>query len=259
MRNNTLFLLWQLTKKDIATRYKGSVLGILWSFIMPLIMLAIYTIVFSEIFQVKWGTQTDDRFSFALILFAGLNIVNMMTEVVNRSTTLIAAHTNYVKKVIFPLRILPLVPVFTALFHCLISYAILIAGNLILTHKISATLWLLPLALLPLLLLSAGFSFIFSGVSVYLRDMMNLVSILSILLMYTSPVFFPLEALPPQFALVCRANPLTYIMENTRNVTLYGVGFIWPQWLISMLGGILVLLAGKWMFCKLQEGFADVL
>jgi lipopolysaccharide transport system permease protein len=258
MRNNA-YLLWQLTKKDIEMRYKGSVLGILWSLLTPLLMLVIYTIVFSEVFQVKWGNGMDNKFAFALTLFSGLNVINMMTEVLNRSTTLIAGHVNYVKKIIFPLEILPLMLTFSGFFNCLIGYLILLLANLVLTHAISPTLWLFPVAIVPVVLISIGIGYIVSGISVFLKDMINFIAIVSVLLMYTSPVFFPLEAVPERFAIILKLNPLTYVIENMRNITLYGNVVDWSFWFISITVGCLLSVIGYKIFQLLKKGFADVL
>jgi lipopolysaccharide transport system permease protein len=257
--SNSVYLLYHLTKKDIEAKYKGSVLGMMWSFLTPLLMLAIYTFVFSEIFQAKWNIDTENKFSFAMILFSGLNVITMMNDVLNRSTTLIASHTNYVKKVIFPLNILPLTVVFSNLFNCLIGYIILLTANLLLTHTISPTAWLLPVALIPLILLSAGVGYIVSGLSVYLKDLTSVTAVFTMLLMYVSPVFFPLEALPPAFATICMVNPLTFIIENVRNVSLYGNMLNMQYWLISMAESGAALQLGISVFDKLKAGFPDVL
>ena len=129
------YLFKQLVKKDIQQQYKGSVLGILWSFIVPIFMLVIYTFVFSEVFQAKWDIDTSDKYQFALVLFCGLTVFNLVSEVMSRSTRLIASNTNYVKKVIFPLEILPVVATFSSLFNCGISFIILIVVRLIIYHS----------------------------------------------------------------------------------------------------------------------------
>lgn len=253
------YLVGQLVKKDIQQRYQGSVLGILWSFLVPILMLIIYTFVFSEVFQAKWDIDTSDKYQFALVLFCGLSAFNMVGEVMNRSTVLIASNTNYVKKVIFPLEILPVVTVCSALFNCVISFLILIVAKVILYHNVSSTLYLIILAMIPLIVLSTGLGLLISAISVYLKDVGNIVSVLVTVLMYLSPVFFPLSAVPESFRAVCEVNPMTYIIENFRNVVLYSKIFDWKFYGISCLVAVAVYLLGKVVFMRAKEGFADVL
>jgi len=256
---NKMYLLIQLTKKDIALRYKGSVLGLLWSFITPLLSLAVYTVVFSVVFQARWNLQTESKGMFALILFGGLLVINMENEILQRSVTLIASNVNYVKKVIFPLEILPIMVTLSALFTALISMVLLILANLFFQRTILATTWMLPLIFIPYVCMSIGISYIVSAISVYLKDMASFITILMMLLMYTSPVFYSLEMIPSQLVFVCKLNPLTYIIENVRNVSLLNTGMNWKYWLISFVIGGVLLLAGQKIFRRLREGFADVL
>lgn len=253
------YLLKQLVKKDIQQRYQGSVLGMLWSFIVPILMLVIYTFVFSEVFQAKWDIDTSDKYQFALVLFCGLSAFNMVGEVMNRSTMLIASNTNYVKKVIFPLEMLPVVTMFSALFNCVISFGILIIAKLVIYHNVSKTLYLIFLAAIPLIILSTGLGLMISAVSVYLKDVGNAISVLVTVLMYISPVFFPLSSVPESFRAVCELNPMTYIIENFRNVVLYGKYPDWKFFFISCVVALAFYLLGKTVFMRSKEGFADVL
>lgn len=256
-KNN--YLLRQLVKKDIQQRYQGSVLGMLWSFIVPILMLIIYTFVFSEVFQAKWDIDTSNKYEFALVLFCGLSVFNLVGEVMNRSTVLIAMNTNYVKKVIFPLEMLPVVTTLSALFNCVISFIILIVAKLILYHNISPTLYMIFLVLIPLIVMSIGLGLFISALSVFLKDVSNIISVLVTVLMYMSPVFFPLSAVPKRFRIICEANPMTYIIENFRNVMLYGKSINWEFFGISCLVALAIYLFGKGVFMRAKEGFADVL
>lgn len=253
------YLLKQLVKKDIKQRYQGSILGMLWSFIVPILMLVIYTFVFSEVFQAKWDIDTSDKYQFALVLFCGLSAFNMVSEVMNRATTLIVSNTNYVKKVIFPLEILPVVIMFSALFNCVISFSILIVAKIIIYKNISSTLYLIFFAMIPLIVLSVGLGLFISAVSVYLKDVGNVISVLVTVLMYMSPVFFSLSSVPENFRGICEVNPMTYIIENFRNVVLYGESLNWKYWGISCVVALAIYLFGKVVFMRAKEGFADVL
>lgn len=253
------YLLGQLVKKDIEQKYKGSVLGILWSFIVPILMLIIYTFVFSEIFEAKWDIDTGDKYQFALVLFCGLSPFNLVGEVMNRSTVLIASNTNYVKKVIFPLELFPVVISLSAFFNCIINFIILIIARLILQKCISPTLYLSILAMIPLLILSIGLGLVISAMSVYLKDVGNVISVVVTILMYISPVFFPLSSVPESFRMICEVNPMTYIIENFRRVVLYDQYLNWKFYILSLAIAFVVFLFGKIVFMRAKEGFADVL
>ena len=256
-KNNYLF--WKLVKRDIRQRYQGSVLGMLWSIIVPILMLIIYTFFFSEVFQAKWDIDTSDKYQFAVVLFCGLCVFNMISDVMSRSTVLIASNTNYVKKVIFPLEILPAVTVCSALFNCVISFAILIIAKLILYHDISSTLYMIILAMIPLIILSLGIGLFIAAISVYLKDVANVISVLITVLMYVSPVFFPLSSIPKSMRIICGVNPMTYIIENFRNVVLFGECLDWNFYFISCGVAVAFYFTGKAVFMRVKEGFADVL
>lgn len=256
---NNNYLLKQLVKKDITQRYQGSVLGILWSIIVPILMLVIYTIIFSEVFQARWDIDTSDKYQFALVLFCGLSAFNMVSEVMNRATSLIASNTNYVKKVIFPLEILPVVTMCSALFNCIISFSILILAKLVIYHNVSKTLYMIVLAMIPLIILSVGLGLFISALSVYLKDVANVISVFVTVLMYLSPVFFPLSGVPERFRRFCEMNPMTYIIENFRNVVLYGEYLNLKFFVISCVVAIAFYFIGKTVFMRAKEGFADVL
>lgn len=258
-RNNTWYLFSFLVKNDIKQRYQGSVLGILWAIIIPLIMLTIYTFIFSEVFSAKWNVETGNKFEFALMLFCGLNLYNMFSDVLGRSVSLIQQNQNYVKKVVFPLEILPGVVTFSALFNCLIAFGVLIVANTVLNQSIHITLLEAPLVLIPHILFCCGIAFVFSAVSVYVRDLSNFVSVLVTILMYMSPVFFPLSAVPEKFRFIMMLNPMTYSIENMRGVILYGTHIDLGYYAISAVTALTVFVLGYWTFHRAKVGFADLL
>lgn len=253
------YLVEQLIKNDIEQRYKGSILGILWSIMVPIIMLCVYTFVFGEVFQAKWEIDTGNKYQFALVLFCGLSTFNMVSEVMSRSTTLIASNVNYVKKVIFPLELLPFIITISALFNCGISFMILLIAKLLLTHTISCTIYQIFFAFIPLIVISIGIGLIISALSVYLKDIANIISVLVTILMYMSPVFFPLSGIPEKFRFICLVNPMTYLIENFRNVTLYGENLNLSYYLISLVCALVIYKLGYALFKRAQIGFADIL
>lgn len=219
---NNRFLIYQLTLRDIQNRYKGSYLGVFWSFLTPVFMLTIYTFVFSVIFQARWGVNTENKAEFALILFCGLIIYNIFSEAINRSTSLILLNVNYVKKVVFPLEILPVTVIGSALFNAVVSFLVLITGILIMTGTVQWTIVLLPLVILPLLFITLGICWFLCSLGVYLRDIGNFISIISTGLLFLSPIFYPITAIPENLQFLYYFNPITYVVEDARKVVMWG-------------------------------------
>ena len=192
-------LIWQMTKRDVIGRYRGSTLGLLWSFFNPILMLAIYTFIFSVVFQIRWGQMTGSKTEFAIFLFAGLIVYNLFSECIDRAPGLILENVNYVKKVLFPLEILPWVTICSALFHTAINILVLLVFYLIINASLNWTLIFLPLILLPLVFVSVGLVWFLSSLSVYIRDFKEVIKIVTRILLFMSPIFYPLSAVPESF------------------------------------------------------------
>ena len=252
-------LIIQMTKREVIGRYKGSVMGLLWSFLNPLFMLAVYTFVFSVVFKSRWGVgEEESKTQFAIVLFVGLIVHGLLAEVLNRAPGLILGNVNYVKKVVFPLDILPVVSMGAALFHSLISLLVLLIAFIAFNGYLHWTVIFLPLVLLPLVILTLGMAWFLASLGVFLRDISQTIGILTTVLMFISPVFFPVTALPEQYRPIIMANPLTFIIEQSRAVLVWGHMPDWSGLLIYTLCAIAVAWAGFVWFQKTRKGFADV-
>ncbi|MEI7028256.1 ABC transporter permease [Paenibacillus sp. y28] len=252
-------LIIQFAKRDILTRYKGSNLGMIWSFLQPLLMLVVYTFVFSVVFKSKWGETGTSKTEFALILFCGMAAYNIFAEVISRSPNLIKDNANYVKKVIFPLEIMPIYVVISAVFNALISFIILVLGLIIFMDVFHWTIIFLPLVLLPLVLLTIGLSWIFSSLGVYLRDINYLIGILVSALMFLSPIFYSLNSVPEDFRQFFYFNPISYVVEDLRGIFVYGAYPNWTWLLSGTIMGFIIMFIGYYWFMKTKKGFSDVL
>lgn len=252
-------LMNQLVKRDVSQRYKGSYLGIVWSFATPLFMLAIYTFFFGFVFSNRWGASgSDNKFEFALVLFCGLIVFNFLSEVLTKSPSLIISNTNLVKKVVFPLEVLSVVLMRSALVHTLISIGILVIGLLII-GSIHWTIIFLPIVLLPIILVATGLSWFLSSLGVYVRDITQLIGLVVQALMFLSPIFYPISSIPANLRMIYYFNPLTYVVEDMRRILMWGQI---PDWKFTVLGILLgsgVFLLGFIWFRKTKGGFADVL
>jgi lipopolysaccharide transport system permease protein len=253
-------LISQMTRRDVVGRYKGSVMGLLWSFLNPVFMLVVYTFVFSVVFKARWGLGVDESKSqFAVVLFVGMIVHGLFAEVINRAPGLILANANYVKKVVFPLEILSIVSLGTALFHGMISLLVLLIAVIIFNHFLYWTIVLIPLVLLPLIILTLGFSWILASLGVFLRDVGQTIGIITTVMLFLSPVFFPISAIPEAYRPVIMANPLTFIIEQSREVLIWGNAPDWTGLGIYTLIATLIAWAGYAWFQKTRKGFADVL
>ena len=258
-RNRQLIV--QMTKREVIGRYKGSVMGLAWSFFNPVFMLVVYTFVFSEIFKSRWaGVGGDDsKTQFALVLFVGLIALSLFTEVINRAPGLINSNVNYVKKVVFPIEILPVIAMGAALFHSLISIGVLLIAFILFNGYLHWTVVFIPLVLLPLVVLSLGIAWLLASLGVFLRDVGQTIGLITTVLMFLSPVFYPITAVPEGFRPFIMANPVTFIIEQIRDVVIWGHMPNWTGLSIYMIVAILIAWAGFAWFQKTRKGFADVL
>jgi lipopolysaccharide transport system permease protein len=253
-------LIWNLSKREVIGRYRGSVMGIAWSFFNPIFLLIVYTFVFGFVFKARWGVETDGgQGSFAVILFAGMIVHGVFAECVNRSPSLVLANANYVKKVVFPLEILPWVGVVAALFHAAISVLVLLVAELILMHHVPWTVVLLPVVLIPFVVGIMGISWFLASTGVFLRDVSQITGLVTTVLLFMSPVFYPLSALPEKYQALLLLNPLTFIIEQVRQVVVWGYVPAWQGLFIYTVVACLVAWLGFSWFQKTRKGFADVI
>lgn len=252
-------LLVALVQREVLGRYRGSVMGVMWSFFNPILMLAVYTFVFSVVFKARWNVASESKTEFALVLFAGLIAYGIFSECVNRAPTLIISNPNYVKKVVFPLELLPVVTMGAALFHGLVSTGVWFIFYFFFFGLPPATALLLPFVFLPLILLTMGLSWLLASLGVYLRDVAQVVTVLTGVLMFMSPVFYPISALPSEFQSILLMNPLTASIEMLRDVIYWGRTPDVQTYVANLILGLVVAWLGFAWFQKTRKGFADVL
>ena len=253
-------LILQMTKREVVGRYKGSALGLLWSFVNPVLMLAVYTFVFSVVFKAKWGVGGEEgNVEFAVVLFVGLIVHSLFAEVINRAPTLILSNVNYVKKVVFPLEILPVISMGAALFHGFVSLGVLLGAFVLLNGFLHWTVLLVPLVLLPLIFVTLGFAWLLASLGVYLRDVGQTIGIITTVMLFLAPVFYPMSALPEKYHVFILVNPLTFIIEQARQVLIFGQTPNWSGLAVYTAVSLIMVWVGYWWFQKTRKGFADVL
>lgn len=252
-------LIATLVRRDMAARYRGSIFGILWALFNPLLMLVVYTFVFSVIFKARWGAGNDSKTEFALLLFLGLIVFNIFAECISRAPSTIISNSNYVKKVIFPLEILPWVNLFVALINALIALSVWFGAFILLFGLPALSFLLLPLVILPLILFIMGLSWGLASLGVYVRDVSQFVGIVVTVTMFLSPIFYPISALPDKFQSIVLLNPLATVIEQMRQILFWGQPADFTYYWLELLGSTVVAWLGFAWFQKTRKGFADVL
>lgn len=250
------YLLGQLIKRDVLLRYRGAMFGVLWVFLSPLLMLSIFAFVFGHIFQSRWPQQHEEV-PFWLLLYVGLIVFNFFAEAVSRSPSAVRGYPSYVKKIIFPVEILPLVPLGAGLVHGTFNFLILLAA-LALTGNLHGTILLFPLLLIPVLLLSLGVSWFLAAWGVFIKDMTQIVPLFVQMLMFMSPVFYPVSVVPEALRPIYLHNPLGAVIEAGRAAML-GEPIKWGGWTAALVVGLISAILGHAFFGHSRDEFADVM
>lgn len=249
----------RLSRREIEARFRGSAFGMLWAIFIPLLLLAVYTFVFTIVFKTRWELPVTGKGNFALILFAGLILFNIFSECISRAPTLLLSNVTYIKKVVFPLEILPVVTVMSALFNGIISLAVLLVGYVCLVGQPPLVALLVPLAFLPPLLFTIGICWFFSSVGVFVRDLHQVVGVLVMILMFLTPIFYPITAIPAELRVYIQLSPLTVAIEEIRSLLFNGTLPNLTIWASYFMSSWFVAWLGYLWFMQTRRGFADVI
>lgn len=252
-------LIARLTRRELEARYRGSLLGFTWSILVPVLLLGVYTYVFSVVFESRWPLRpTAARGDFAVVLWSGLIFFNFFAECVNRAPTLLLQSPDYIKRVVFPLEILTWVILASAAFNAMIGIVVLAGAHLLILGAPPVTALAYPLMFVPIGLVSAGLTWLLSSLGVFVRDLAQVVPVLVTVTLMMSPIFYPREAVPASFSSLVALNPIAATVEQGRQV-LFAAS--WPDWkvLASQLAiGWLVAWVGLAWFSRTRKAFADV-
>jgi lipopolysaccharide transport system permease protein len=252
-------LIFRLAKREFTLRFQGSIFGWSWAILNPILTAIVFAFVFSAVFQARWqpGVETG-TFDFALILLAGVAIHSAFVEMLSRAPNLIIGNSSYVTKVIFPIEILPVVVLVTALINMFLALGIVVLGNLVLNGQLPVTIFFLPFILIPYVFFLLALNLFFATIGVFFRDISQLVALVITLSMFLTPIFYPVSAVPPAFQTAMFLNPLTFIVEQAREVLLFGRAPDFWGLAIYMIASLVALAASYWFFQRLRKGFADV-
>jgi lipopolysaccharide transport system permease protein len=266
-------LMIQMAARDIAGRYRSSLLGMFWAVITPLLLLTIYTFVFSVVLKARWGQGTSEPAGdFAITMFCGMLVFNLFAESVNRAPGLIVSNPNLVKKVVFPLEVLVPSTLLAAGFTLLVGVGVWLIGWFFVTRSApSPTILWLPIVLLPVCLLTLGLSWILASLGVFARDMGHIVALVTQMLFFTTPVFFRLDTMKEPFRTLISLNPLTHVVEDARQVMMGEYYWkllgqpdgpthpTWETWGVNVLASGAIAMLGYAFFVKSKRAFSDVI
>lgn len=252
-------LLWQFTVRNVELRHRGSHLGLVWSLLNPLLMLGLYVLVFGYIFGGTFGIiPNETRVDYALGIFLGLTLFHFFAEVLGLAPTLIIGNPNFVKKVVFPLEILPASSVFGALFHLMISLALVFLSLLLFSQHIPASILWLPVIMVPLILIGLGVSWFISALGVFFRDISQVIQFISMALLWASGVFFSAQKYPAAWAYL-RYNPLLLAIDLSRDAALWARPLNFHHLIYLYASGLLTCYLGHLAFKRMKPAFADVI
>ena len=251
-------LIRNFVRRDLQARYKGSVIGLFWSVVHPLVMLVLYTYVFSEILKVRVGAAEGTE-SFAIYLFCGMLPWNAFAEAVSRSTGIIRENANLIKRTILPSEVLPIYPVVSGIFNQLIGLGILLVGLLVTAHRFSSLILVLPAVLLLQFALTVGLAWVVAGITVFVRDLGQIVGVILTVWVFLTPIFYPPTLIPERLRILLVANPMFALVDSYRCLILKGQLPSWESLAVLAFVAVPVFLLGYWMFTRMQGAFADVI
>lgn len=254
-------LVWQLAQRDVATRYRATHLGLLWSVLTPLIQLAVYTFIFAIVFKARWGTDAgESQGVYALAIFCGMLVYNVFSEVMTRAPGLVVGNPNYVKKLVFPLEVFVPSALIGALINMVISLGVWLVGWMLITRSWPqlTSLWL-PVALVPVLFTTVGLSWGIASLGVFVRDLSHAVQLFVQILFFMTPIFYRVDSVPYPYRVILEVNPLSHAIEDVRNALMRGTHPDWLWWGAATLGALVLAQAGYAFFMKSKRAFADVL
>jgi lipopolysaccharide transport system permease protein len=253
-------LIWILAQREVQSKFQGSTLGVIWVLLTPLLMLAVYTLVFSTVFKSRWpGINQDGPFAYAIVLFSSLILFQIFSEVIVRAPLLVVSNPNYVTKLVFPLEILPVVALISTVTQATVSLGILLLFHFILMGLPPPTALLVPVAVIPLLMMVLGLSWLLASLGVFLRDLNQLIGWMVTVVMFTSPVFFPMSSVPPVMQKWMLINPLTLPLEWIKSLLFLGTLPEPTAFIIYTAVATLVFNLGYLWFKRTKKAFADVL
>lgn len=250
-------LLFELTKREFSGRYGGSISGIAWSFVQPIFLLSIYTVAFGVILKARWGFSGGTT-DYAFLLFAALIVFGAFSDCLGKGPTLIKSHPNFIKKIVFPLEILPWVSVLSALCHAIIGCFIWMAGFMLVGHAPHLTWFFFPLILICFFPFLLGIGWLLSGLGVFLPALNQLPPLFSHVLLFLTPIFYSLDAAPPHLQPFLALNPLTFVIEQARLVLFFGTSPHLKGLLLYFVLSSLFALCSLIIFKRLRPSFADM-
>jgi len=251
-------LVLSLARRELAARYKGSALGVIWALLTPVVMIVIFTFIFAGIFGARFGAR-GSSWDYAIYLFCGLLPWNMFQETIIISATTVVAHANLVKRVVFPLETLPIAQALAALAHQLFGTVALLVAIVIIRHELHASVLWLPVLLLPQFIVTLGAAWLIASLGVFLRDIAQGITLFLMAWMYLTPILYPESIVPERYRFYININPFTALVRSYRRILIEGSAPDWAGLAYFSVFALFFFLFGYWWFARTRKNFADVI
>jgi lipopolysaccharide transport system permease protein len=252
-----LDLILSLSRRELAARYKGSALGIIWAVLTPIVMIAIFTIIFAGIFKAKF-TASDSQWDYALYLFCGLLPWNAFQESLSLSSNAVVNRANLVKRVVFPLETLPVAQTLAAIANQMFGTIALLLGIILIRHELHATLFYLPVLLIPQFIATVGGAWLLASLGVFIRDIVQGTNLVLLAWMYLTPIIYPETIVPEPYRRIVNLNPFSPLIRSYRRIILDGAAPDWSGLAYFAAFAIAAFIFGYWWFARTRKNFADV-
>jgi lipopolysaccharide transport system permease protein len=253
-----LNLILSLARRELAARYKGSVLGIVWALVTPIVMIAIFTFLFAEIFKARFGLSASP-WDYALYLFCGLLPWTAFQESLQLSSTTIVSHANLVKRVVFPLETLPVAQTLASLANQMFGTVALLIALVVIRHELHLTILWLPVLIVPQWIATLGAAWLLASLGVFLRDIVPGITLVLMAWMYLTPIIYPESIVPPRYLPYIQLNPFTPLINCYRRVLIDGLPPDWQGLAYFTVFAMISFAFGYWWFAKTRKNFADVI
>lgn len=250
-----LELIWILTADELRRAYAGSVMGLYWILVKPVLMVGLYGALFGIVFQARSGPRQTAT-EYLLVLLAGLLPWLIFSEAVAAAASSITANTSLVTKIVFPIEILPVSKVLGTMLSGLVSLILLVV-LLAFLHQVGWTLMLLPLLIVAQLVFTIGLAWFLSAVNVAVRDTNQVLPLILMVWMFLSPVVYTPEMVPKALAVVFSCNPMSYFLEGYRIILLTNQPPSVLIWTVVTFMAVTIFLSGFWVLCRMRALIAD--
>jgi lipopolysaccharide transport system permease protein len=252
-------LIRAVVRRELMARFSGSILGWLWAIFGPLLMLSVYTVIFSHAVGIRASTASHGVANYSLNIFVGLIMFNLFAELAYRAPALLHEHVNFIKKSIFPSETLAWIAAIRAVVYAGISFCVLLFFELLITHSLPPTILLLPFVIVPFFLFLIGVSWFLMALGSFTRDVMHLMASIVPVFMFATPIFYSFDDVPPALRIILRINLVGDYVELMRDIVL--LNRVPNPWLYlgTVIVSLLIFRSAYRFYMRYKNVFVDII